>query len=73
MENNTTTQSIYGEHKPALENTMNDILAHIKEIRAQMNAQLGMDPFEHCLGRIRSEMQAQQLSRDNSVRARRYL
>jgi putative GTP pyrophosphokinase len=34
---------------------MSDILAHIKEIRVQMNAQLGMDPVEHCLGRIKSE------------------
>lgn len=66
MENNTTTQSIYGEHKPALENTMNDILAHIKEIRAQMNAQLGMDPFEHCLGRIKSEESMREKCRRNN-------
>ena len=66
MENNTTTQSIYGEHKPALENTMNDILAHIKEIRVQMNAQLGMDPVEHCLGRIKSEESMREKCRRNN-------
>ncbi len=52
---NTLNQSIYGDHKPALEKTMNQILMHILEIRKQMEASLGMDPVEHCLGRIKSE------------------
>lgn len=48
-------ESIYGGHKPALEQTLNSILAHITEIRNQMTEKLGMDPVEHCLGRIKGE------------------
>lgn len=54
MDNNATV-SIYGEHKPALEKTMNQILTHITEIRKKMEAELGMDPVEHCLSRIKGE------------------
>ena len=52
MENNV---SIYGEHKPELEKLLNSILLQVSEIREEMKSQLGIDPVEHCLGRIKSE------------------
>lgn len=52
MENNV---SIYGEHRPELEKLLNGILLQVSEIREEMKAQLGIDPVEHCLGRIKSE------------------
>ena len=52
MENNV---SIYGEHKPELEKLLNSILLQVSEIREKMKSQLGIDPVEHCLGRIKSE------------------
>lgn len=52
MENNV---SIYGEYKPELEKLLNSILLQVSEIREEMKAQLGIDPVEHCLGRIKSE------------------
>ncbi len=52
MENNV---SIYGEHKPELEKLLNSILLQVSEIREDMKSQLGIDPVEHCLGRIKSE------------------
>ena len=52
MENNV---SIYGEHKPELEKLLNGILLQVSEIREEMKSQLGIDPVEHCLGRIKSE------------------
>lgn len=52
MENNV---SIYGEHRPELEKLLNSILLQVSEIREDMKSQLGIDPVEHCLGRIKSE------------------
>ena len=52
MDNNV---SIYGEHKPELEKLLNSILLQVSEIRDEMKSQLGIDPVEHCLGRIKSE------------------
>ena len=52
MEN---TSGIYGNQKPELERVMNQILLHITQIRRDMESKLGMDPVEHCLGRIKSE------------------
>ena len=52
MENTT---SIYGDHKPALERVLEQIMLHVVEIREKMEQTLGMDPVEHCLGRIKKE------------------
>ena len=49
------TESIYGAHKPVIEQKLKDILAHVDEIRSTMTESLGMDPVEHCLGRVKSE------------------
>ena len=47
--------SIYGTSKPLLEETMQMVLREITKIRNEMPEELGMDPIEHLLGRIKSE------------------
>jgi len=47
--------SIYGTSGPLLEETMQMVLEEIKKIRNEMAGELGMDPVEHLLGRIKSE------------------
>ena len=57
---NQTTESdsavsIYGTSKLLLEETMQMVLREITKIRNEMTEELGMDPIEHLLGRIKSE------------------
>lgn len=47
--------SIYGTSGPLLEETMQMVLEEITKIRNEMAGELGMDPVEHLLGRIKSE------------------
>ena len=47
--------SIYGTSRPLLEETMQMVLGEITKIRNEMAKELGMDPIEHLLGRIKSE------------------
>ena len=47
--------SIYGTSRPLLEETMQIVLGEITKIRNEMAKELGMDPIEHLLGRIKSE------------------
>lgn len=47
--------SIYGSARPALEDTLQMLLCEISGIRSDMTQELGMDPVEHLLGRIKSE------------------
>ena len=47
--------SIYGSSGPLLEQTMQMLLEEITKIRNEMAGELGMDPIEHLLGRIKSE------------------
>lgn len=47
--------SIYGSHRPEMEQVMNNLLAEIGSLRARMKEKYGNDPIEHCLGRIKSE------------------
>ncbi len=47
--------SIYGAQYPVLEGLMQELLAEIQKIRQEMKKELGMDPVEHCLSRIKSE------------------
>ena len=47
--------SIYGTSRPLLEETMQMVLEEITKIRNEMAGELGMDPVEHLLGRIKSE------------------
>ncbi|HCA04341.1 MAG TPA: GTP pyrophosphokinase [Ruminococcaceae bacterium] len=65
METNQT--SIYGEHKPALEAVRTQILEHIAQIRAEMEKNLGMDPVEHCLSRIKAEDSMREKCRRNNL------
>ena len=48
-------ESIYGEHLPAMLETMNGLMAEIDIIRKEMTRSMDMDPVEHCLSRIKSE------------------
>ena len=48
-------ESIYGEERPALEAACAALSEHISAIRAEMAAELGMDPVEHYLTRIKGE------------------
>jgi len=48
-------ESIYGNKKPELEEVMQMLLREIGVIRRDMAKDLGMDPIEHLLGRIKSE------------------
>ena len=50
-----TQESIYGAHRPALEQVMDGLMRHIGEIRSEMEKKLSMDPVEHCLCHIKSE------------------
>ena len=61
------TESIYGAHKPVIEQKLKDILAHVEEIRKTMEATLGMDPVEHCLGRVKSEESMREKCRRNNL------
>ena len=47
--------SIYGTSGPLLEETMQMVREEITKIRNEMAGELGMDPVEHLLGRIKSE------------------
>ena len=64
MEN---SNSIYGSHLPVLEETMDKLMRHIAEIREVMTEQLGMDPVEHCLCRIKSEESMREKCRRNNL------
>lgn len=56
MEPNVLNQeSIYGDERPNLEAACAALSAHIADIRAKMAAELGMDPVEHYLTRIKGE------------------
>ena len=50
-----STVSIYGDALPELEQTMQMLLGEIEQIRYEMTSELGMDPIEHLLGRIKTE------------------
>lgn len=60
-------ESIYGEHRPALEQLKKDLLQHIDDIRQTMTESLGMDPVEHCLARIKSEESMREKCRRNNL------
>ena len=47
--------SIYGNHLDEMNQTMDDILHRIEDLRLQITREKGMDPVEHCLSRIKSD------------------
>ena len=46
---------IYGEYFPAMKDAMEEFLDYICEIREVMTSELGIDPVDHCLARIKSD------------------
>ncbi len=46
---------IYGDHLPVMQEIMKQIEERVGLLRARLKEQYGMDPVEHCLGRIKSE------------------
>ncbi len=62
-----TQESIYGAHRPALEQVMDGLRQHIENIRSEMEQKLGMDPIEHCLSRIKSEESMREKCRRNNL------
>ena len=59
--------SIYGPHLPAMERTMDGILAKVEDIRRQLTEKYGSDPIEHCLSRIKSEESMREKCRRNGL------
>ena len=49
------SSSIYGTNLPQLEAAREELVACVEQLRAQMLAETGLDPVEHCLSRIKSE------------------
>ena len=49
-------ETIYGSEKIHLESTMHELLDLVNGIRAEMTEETGMDPIEHLLGRVKSEV-----------------
>ncbi|MBU5462472.1 GTP pyrophosphokinase [Lachnoclostridium sp. MSJ-17] len=62
-----TQESIYGAHRPALEQVMDGLRRHIENIRSEMEQKLSMDPIEHCLSRIKSEESMREKCRRNNL------
>lgn len=48
-------ESIYGQKEPAMRAIMERLTGQIEEIRKELAGQLGMDPVDHVLSRIKSE------------------
>ncbi len=49
------TNSIYGDQLPKLEEIRERLVSEVQLVREKMRSELGMDPVEHCLSRIKSE------------------
>ncbi len=64
---NTSAQSIYGDFRPRMEEIMQEMLMRIERIRSEMQEELGMDPVEHCLSRIKSEESMREKCRRNGL------
>ena len=60
-------ESIYGEHRTAMERTMRDMLSRIDGIRKTLTERSGMDPIEHCLSRIKAEDSMREKCRRNDL------
>ena len=46
---------IYGDKLPEMENVLKDMERHISELREKISEEIGMDPVEHFLARIKSD------------------
>ena len=48
-------ESIYADRLPALKAVLDRLLDRVEQVRRELRSATGMDPVEHCLGRIKSE------------------
>ena len=48
-------ESIYGDRREEMEQVLGVLQDEVARIRSDLQQQYGMDPVEHCLGRIKSE------------------
>ena len=48
-------ESIYGDKLPKMQKVLDKLQEHIGKLRNKILETTGMDPVEHCLGRIKSE------------------
>ena len=48
-------ESIYGDHIPELQETMQYLVNEINNVREKMKENRGTDPVEHLLSRIKDE------------------
>ena len=48
-------ESIYADRLPALKAVLDRLLDRVEQVRRELRSMTGMDPVEHCLGRIKSE------------------
>lgn len=55
MQNVSSQESIYGDHLPRMREILQQFLDRIMALRRTLQEETGMDPVEHCLGRIKSE------------------
>ncbi len=51
----STTASIYGTHLPQMEAVLDRLVQCVESLRARMEAEMGINPVEHMLARIKSE------------------
>lgn len=49
------TESIYGNNRARMQEILDDMQLRIGALRQRIEARTGMDPVEHCLGRIKGE------------------
>ena len=61
------SNSIYGEHRPAMESVMYELMEHINQVRNELKNNTGMDPVEHCLCRIKSEESMREKCRHDGI------
>ena len=67
METQNTAGSIYGPHLAAMEQTMEELLVQVDEVRQQLTQKYGSDPIDHCLSRIKSEESMREKCRRNGL------
>lgn len=49
------TQDIYGGHRPEMERVLAQVIDKIRELRERMTDEMGLDPIEHLLARVKSD------------------
>ena len=60
-------ESIYGDKLPEMQKVLENLQDHIGVLRNKLLETTGMDPIEHCLGRIKSEESMREKCRRNSL------